>query len=237
MPLDYNNIQKYVSAARLQAYEAVCNGDQRKTLKLYQTNLRISQAFYPLLSLCEVILRNALNEELSNYFKDKEWLTNQLNGFMNHSSLTFFDRRSGKQKSNFFLQKSVNNTIRDLGGNTTQGKIIADLNFGFWTAYQKLLSIRDLRNRIYHNEAIIFSEDTNGNSVFDITHAQIIYSDIQDFFIWLNLDFKCWTKRIDNINFEIERANCMMKKYPAKTYYFNRIVLGFRHYQNKYSRK
>jgi len=267
MPLDYNNIQKYISSSRLQGYEWVCNGNNRKTLKLYQTNLRLSQAFYPLLSLCEVILRNALNEELTNYFKDTEWLKNQLNGFMNHSSLTFIDKRTGQQKANLFLQKSVNNTIRDLGKNATQCKIIADLNFGFWTAlfdkthyailkgcpiqifpnlptganrrqvYQMLLRIRDFRNRIYHNEAIIFSKDTNGNPVFDITHAQTIYSDIHDFFSWLNLDFRCWTKRIDNINFEIDRANCMMKKYPAKTYYINRIVLGFRHYRNKYSRK
>lgn len=264
MPLDYNIIQKYISSSRLQGYEWVCNGNHRKTLKLYQTNLRLSQAFYPLLSLCEVILRNALNEELTNYFNDPDWLKDQLNGFMNHPSLTFFDQRTGKKKTNFFLKNSVEKTIKDLGANATQGKIIADLNFGFWTAlfdkthysilkgcpiqifpnlpsganrsqtYQKMLRIRDYRNRIYHNEAIIFSKDSSGNPVFNLLQAQIIYSDIKEFFEWLNLDFHKWTKRIDTINFEIERANCMMLKYPAKTYYFKRIVLGIRHYLKKY---
>ncbi len=244
----------------------ICNGDVKKTLKLYQTNLRISQAFYPQLSLFEVILRNALDEELKVYFKDSNWLINQQNGFMNHASLSYIDRKTGKRVYNLYLKKSVAKIIADLGLNVTQGKIIADLTFGFWTSllekthykilngtpiqiftklppntnrnivYQKLLRIRDFRNRVYHNEPIIFGRDAVGNPILDLEQARLIYSDIRDFFHWLNLDFDNWTKRINNINFEIDRAECMMSKYPTKRYYFKRIILGVKHFSTKYSK-
>lgn len=82
MTLNYHKIIKYISAPRLKRYEDVCNGDQKRTLKLYQANIKLSQAFYSVLSLLEVVLRNALNEELSNFFQDRDWIINQRTGFM-----------------------------------------------------------------------------------------------------------------------------------------------------------
>jgi len=68
--MNYLEIKKYLSAARLTRYEIICNNDDQKVLKLYQTNLKLSQSFYPLLSLFEVVLRNALSEELTRYFSN-----------------------------------------------------------------------------------------------------------------------------------------------------------------------
>lgn len=244
----------------------ICKGNVKKTLKLYQTNLRLSQAFYPLLSLFEVILRNGLDEELKVYFNDNNWLITQQNGFMSDPTLIYTDRKTGKKRYNHYLKNCVANIITDLGAKATQGKIMADLTFGFWTSlfdkthykilngipiqiysnlppatnrnivYQKLLRIRDFRNRVYHNEPIIFGRDATGNPTFDLVQARLIYSDIRDFFQWLDLDFDKWTKRINNINFEIERAECIMHKYPSKRYYFKRIFLGIKHYKTKYTR-
>jgi hypothetical protein len=263
MSLNYNLITKFISASRLQNYEIVCLGDNKKALKLYQTNLRLAQAFYPLLSLFEVILRNALNEELTVLFTDTEWLTNQQTGFMNHPSLTY-RARTGAIKHNCFLKNSVAKSIADLGPTVTQGKIIADLTFGFWTAlfdrthyrilsgrpiqifvnlppganrnmiHQKLERVRDFRNRVYHNEPVIFKKEASGTLIFSLAQAQQIYSDIREFFQWLNLDFDSWTKRINNINFEISRAEVMMKLYPSKKYFLKRLIIGFKHYHSKY---
>lgn len=61
MSVDLGNIRKYISDARLQNYLDVCQNNYPKALKLYQVNMRLSQSFYPLLSLVEVILRIALN--------------------------------------------------------------------------------------------------------------------------------------------------------------------------------
>ncbi|WP_339738428.1 hypothetical protein [uncultured Sunxiuqinia sp.] len=72
--MDYNKIKTYLSARRLLRYEQACHYDTQKVLKLYQANLRLTQSFYPLLLLFEVVLRNALNEELTTHFNDPEWL-------------------------------------------------------------------------------------------------------------------------------------------------------------------
>lgn len=264
MAFNYTEIRKYISQARLQNYERVCIGDTRKALKLYQTNLRVSQAFYPLLSLFEVILRNAINEEFITHFADPNWLINQQTGFMSHPSLTYRDSRTGLSRHNHFLKNSVAKSIHDLGAAVSHGKIIADLKFGFWTAlydrtiyavlagcpiriftnlpasanrtmvHQKLIRVRDFRNRMYHNEPVVFSKDAAGNPIFRLDQAKQIHNDIMEFFLWLDLDYKNWTKRINNINFEILRAECVMAHYPTWKYFFKRIILGFGHYLNKY---
>jgi len=268
MALDFVKISKYISSSRLHKYQTVSSSD-RQTLKLYQTNLRLSQAFYPLLSLLEVILRNALNEELTRHFNDPDWLRNQRNGFMSHPSLNYIHRVTRQPKTNSFLRDEVSHsitTLRKSQNTVTHNKIIADLKFGFWIALfdythytilngvpirifyclptganrqtvdTTLTRIRNFRNRVYHNEPILFSIDTNGNSHFDLTLAKDVYNDIQNIFKWLDLDYAAWSKRIDNIDFELKRANLVYLKYPSKKYYYFRLKLGLLHYKSKYYR-
>ena len=112
--MNYDEIRKYLSAARLIRYEEACNNDQKKVLKVYQANLKLSQAFYPLLSLFEVVLRNALNDEPTKHFSDPEWLKNQVNHFMSDPLLTYYDYRLKRNKTNDFLKKSVNKILMRL---------------------------------------------------------------------------------------------------------------------------
>lgn len=263
MVRDYPVIRKYISAARLNKYEVVCKGNNERVLKLYQTNLRLSQAFYPLLSLFEVILRNAINEELTAYFTDGDWLKNQRTGFMIDPSLTYTNPK-GKVVPNKFLVNSVNKSLREIDPITDVGKIISDLKLGFWVAlfdnyhykvlkgrpisifkklpprtnrhsiYQRLDQIRNFRNRVYHNEPIIFEKDAKGNHYFSLKPATVILKNIEEFFQWLDLDYTKWTKRINNIPFEIKRAQCVMDHYPKNSYYFNRVIIGLKHYKSKY---
>jgi len=258
MAINYPNIQKYISSERLRKYEKVCHNDQQKSLKLYQTNLRLSQAFYSMLSLFEVILRNAINEELTSHFDDTNWLRTQQTGFMDHHSL----QQRGRDG---YLKQMVSKSFRELGPYANQGKIIADLTFGFWVAFfdvkhyrilggkpiqifkalpseinrnnihTRLKKVRDFRNRVYHNEPIIYKKDEDGNPTFNLTEANEIFEIIKDFYKWLELDFKKWTKRINNIPFELKCAENMFKNYPAVTYYVNRIILGLIHYYKKYT--
>ena len=146
----------------------------------------------------------------------------------------------------------------------THNKIIADLKFGFWVALfdinhysilagvpirifsnlpaganrqlvdARLSKIRDFRNRIYHNEPIIFRKDPAGNTFYDLSSAYEVYKEIQDIFDWLNLNFSEWTKRIDNIDFELRRAECVYNLYPSRKYYLHRIKLGVTYYKKKY---
>ncbi len=268
MALDYVKITKYISTPRLHKYETVCTSN-RRALKLYQSNLRLSQAFYPLLSLLEVVLRNAIDHELTIHFNDNNWLRNQRNRFMSDPSLTYKHWKTGKVRINSFLKDQIETAekkIRKSKSTVTHSKIIADLKFGFWLALfdnthytilkgvpiraflnlpigssrqtvdYKLSRIRDFRNRVYHNESIIFNKDVNGNSSYDLSMANQVYTDIKDIFDWLNLDFIKWTKRIDNVTYELNNTNCVMNNYPSKKYYFHRLIIRVNHYKLKYSR-
>lgn len=262
--MDYRKIEKYISKARLEQYEEICANDKQKVLKIYQANLRVSQAFYPLLSLLEVVLRNAINEELIQYFNDQNWLKNQRSGFMSDPRLTYYHRILKKEVTNDHLKKSVNKLIKRNAKGISQGKIISDLNFGFWTElfdktyYQilqgspirifsnlptganrklvneKLGRIRKFRNRISHHEAIIFNKDERGLTTLSLNNAEIIYKDIIDVFDWLDLDFKHWTRKINSVEFEIVRLKYAFESYPTLRYYIKRVHIGLKHYYIKY---
>jgi hypothetical protein len=264
MSIDYTNIRKYLSPSRLQKYEAVCSASQKRSLKLYQTNLRLSQAFYPILSIWEIVLRNAINEQLITHYNDPDWLRNQVSGFMSDPSLIYFDKYQKKYVPNKYLKNCLRDARIKVGHNANHNKIVAELRLGFWVAlfdkatfkvlkgiplqifpnlsagtnrsnvFAKICRIRDFRNRIYHNEPVVFQKDNFGNPVFSISACKSTYNDIKDLFQWLNLDFQLWTKRINNIPFELRRAECMVKYYPNPKYYILRIKLGIEHYMNKY---
>jgi hypothetical protein len=54
-------IDPYVSRKRFSTYLRETNNDFEKAIQLYQTNIHFSEAFYPLLSILEISLRNAIN--------------------------------------------------------------------------------------------------------------------------------------------------------------------------------
>ena len=92
-------------------------------LERYVNNIRISQALYPELSILEVTLRNAINTTLCKYISDT-WIEDE----MRHQKILLdnYDRNA--------LIKTYNDIKKDcMPDMFTVGKIIANLNFGFWT--------------------------------------------------------------------------------------------------------
>lgn len=67
------NLEKYFSTPRLQPYFNECKGNVSKSMELYQLNMRLAGAFWPLLSVLEVALRNAIDCQLIKYFKQDDW--------------------------------------------------------------------------------------------------------------------------------------------------------------------
>lgn len=100
-----NNFKQYFSEARINRYLLATGNSTSKSIKLYKANLKISQAFHPLLGVFEVVLRNKLNEILTSYFNDPDWIINQKTGFMSDPSLRFTYKRTGQQKNNDFFKK------------------------------------------------------------------------------------------------------------------------------------
>lgn len=188
--MDFNTSQKLYSTARMSKYLSACNGDKQKTMQLYRYNLRLCQRFYGVLSLFEVILRNAVNNHYMVYFSDVDWIVNQAD----NGKLLVHDKDEIKQAEADYKKRGIYNN----------DKMVSSLTFGFWTflftknnykkggktllrifpnkakgknqadVYLDLTHIREFRNRIAHHEPICFDGNGQISTSFARKHYQLI---------------------------------------------------------------
>ncbi|MFN5771885.1 hypothetical protein [Flavobacterium sp.] len=215
---------KYFSRPRYNKFLAATGNDNSRAKRLYNANIRLAQAFHPILSQFEVILRNSINLKLSAYFADPDWIINQKNGFMHHASL---------RRSRYFLRTSIQRTENSLTLRhvpITSGKIISDQTFGFWLAfflshhysliggepihifphkpaiedrasiYSKLDDIRNFRNRVNHCEPICFL----GHNV-DCSEALDIRQKLYDLLSWIEPEIIPFFQEIDNVQNKVNK--------------------------------
>lgn len=103
-----------ISHERLEKYLAENAGDLSLAIALYERNCRLSESFYSPLQSMEVCLRNRLSTEMAKTF-GLDWLQNGTPPFERDAV------------------DSIAKVIDSLGRHpVTGGRIIAELNFGFW---------------------------------------------------------------------------------------------------------
>lgn len=215
---------KYLSRPRYNRYLIATANNTIRAKKLYNANIRLAQAFHPLLSQFEVILRNALSLKMAVHFADADWIINQKSGFMSDRSLSH---------SHYFLKSSIRKTEVSLARRSipiTSGKIISDQNFGFWLAfflphhytlvggqpiyifpnkpaiedraslYAKLDDIRNFRNRVNHCEPICF----HGHAI-DCTEAIEIRTKLYNLIQWIDPQLVTFLQSMDNTQSKIDQ--------------------------------
>ena len=221
----YHKLEKHLSEPRLGRYLLASLGRKTKAKRLYKANLQVAQAFQPLLSMLEVVLRNGLNDALTVRFSDSDWIINQQSGFMSDPSL---------RHGNFYLQREVGKAINRLTRNhitVTSGNVIAEQSFGFWTELfepyhyrliggcplrvfahlprqfkrshisKELLKIRLFRNRISHNEPVCF-----GMNRVDFTLVEEVHDSILNILGWIEPELVTWVKDLDQVKPAIKKA-------------------------------
>ncbi|MEQ9378199.1 MAG: hypothetical protein RIG68_23615 [Imperialibacter sp.] len=224
--MDYNKLEYFTSQPRMQRFLAAVGNSKTKAQRLYKINLRVSQAFYPILNLFEIFLRNSINNQISSHFANPNWVISEKHGFMSDNSLT---------PSQFYLKNSITKaerTIKRKGGTISSGKVIAEQSFGFWTSLfephhyrliggvvihcfsnkpnsinrshisQKLNRIREFRNRVYHNEPICFT----GNMV-DFDGAKHIRDEVFEMLKWIDTDLATYVEQFDALDSKITQFN------------------------------
>lgn len=121
-------LEKYcttISVERLKSFIRNENDTINDVLSRYIDNIQISQSLYPELSVLEITLRNSIDSMLKTNFSEN-WLEEEV-------------------KFNKILEKKEYNILVDVYNSTeeeckkdskefTSGKVIANLNFGFWTS-------------------------------------------------------------------------------------------------------
>ena len=219
--IKYQTLEKFASKPRINRF-FVATGTKTGAKNLYKANLLVSQAFYPILNLMEIFLRNSLYASVEAYFSNSDWIISEKNGFMSDHSLA---------ASGYYLKNSVINAENKMlrkGITVTAGKVLAEQSFGFWVSlfepahyrliggsvihsfphkpphinrkafFLMLSKIRDFRNRIYHNEPVCFS-----GALVDFSYSRQIKDDIFDLLDWMEPVIKKYVKRFDNIDEKI----------------------------------
>ncbi len=202
--MDYSDFESAFSQPRLGRFLIAAKGRQIDAIELYRLNIELSKSLFGVLSIFETVLRNKIDQHYRRLFADNEWLKNQcgLKGIFSHPS---FSRRG------FETRTRILTTIAQLGKNYTHDRLIAELNFGFWTymfapiqfrvggqglhkiyvnrpkgtsqslLFNELDEVRNLRNRIAHHEPICFSR----NHKIETSHTERTYSYILRHTDWL----------------------------------------------------
>lgn len=117
--MKYDECLQVLSPARLNKYAQASGYEKAKTLRLYQYNIKLSQRFYGVIGMFEIMLRNAINAHYKQYFNDDNWIINQA-------------------RPNGLLEQEASEIVRIQRTYTNMGvynndKMVASFTFGFWT--------------------------------------------------------------------------------------------------------
>ena len=198
--MKYDECLQVLSPARLNKYAQASGNEKAKTLRLYQYNIKLSQRFYGVIGMFEIMLRNAINAHYKQYFNDDNWIINQA-------------------RPNGLLEQEASEIVRIQRTYTNMGvynndKMVASFTFGFWTylftrrnyriggktllqifpnkahglkqtdIYKQLTAIREFRNRIAHHEPICF----NATRAIDTKYAKEHYELIRTYIEYMGFD-------------------------------------------------
>ena len=203
-PWDPQMIAQALSVERLAPYVAACQGDRVVALRLYEWNLSVSGAFYEALGIVEVTLRNALHQRLTDRHGQRpgHWYDDPARLLLPpaHADITAARQRVAK-----------------LGRPETPGRVVAELNFGFWKfllarryeatlwtptlrhafpnlqprrrtiAYDAMDRLHVLRNRIAHHEPVHHRDPA--------TDVMVAYRLLD----WIDADVHHWAQSLSRL--------------------------------------
>lgn len=201
---DVARIAAALSPERFAPYLRATGGDLHAAVRLYEWNLAASGALYEALGILEVVLRNALSVQLAEHHGALagQWFDDPL-GVL--SDLAHDDIAAAR------------NRVRKLRRPETPGRVVAELNFGFWkfllakryeatlwtgylrfafpnlqpqrrgVVYQALDEMHTVRNRISHHETIRSR---------DLTADMLTIYWLLD---WIDADVRAWAVSLSRL--------------------------------------
>lgn len=217
--MDRYYYEKIFSTERMMRYFQKYPNNDFKAISHYHLNIRISESFYPILSILEVSLRNSMNRELTRFFETEDWYL-------------IIDSTFGLEN----LKKDIDTAKKHIINrkeHLTSAKVIAELTLGFWVRllnaeYERILwkplrkafpylekqqrkrhtvsapvnKIRHFRNRVFHHEPIAWNFEKLENTHYEIL---LVMS-------WINKDLPQIVSKFDRVNDVIQNAKNELHK-------------------------
>jgi len=205
--MDKKYFQKVFSDERMQKYFDIHSPDENLSIKHYNINIQISESFYPVLSIFEIALRNSINRELITLFNTTDWYLKlqTISGLKNlNKEITRAQRLIAGRGETI----NANKLIAELTLGFWIRLFNAEYEFVLWKDLRRafpyclkrdkqrhkisapLNKIRNLRNRIYHNEPIAWNLKLLDGYHYDIYRV----------LGWLNKDLPNYTKQLDRFD-------------------------------------
>ena len=210
MPFEYSEknirrLERAISSDRLKPYLVKARADVWVALHLYIRNQELSEALYGVVQGYEVLLRNMTHEKLSQGFGRVDWWES--------AGLRDRERNDICEAEQQILERAVP---------ATTGRIVAELNLGFWTnlysnfyehllwvphlralfpiaiarkrVHERLAEIKILRNRIAHHETLIRRD------------VRQDYENLLETIRWMSPPLRDW----------IEENSCFSERYAKR---------------------
>lgn len=118
-PAAYASLAHALAAERLDAYRQD-GADDTTTLARYAWNVALCEALYSPLQLAEVALRNALHRALADRYATEDWFVAVTPRLLRWQQASLTEARR---------------SLQNAGKTCTPGRMVAELSFGFWTAF------------------------------------------------------------------------------------------------------
>lgn len=175
--MNWNDLEKHFSPARLGRYRAARGGDATKAAADYSSNVLLSEAMVPMLNVLEIALRNGIHARLSKLYGRSDWWE----AWVDDPAFSWQNKEVASAKTKLIRRHEPQ----------TPDKVLAEMTFGFWSSlfnaqFQTILwkdlrlvfarcpkpqrkrnnisaalnQIRDLRNRVFHHEPLLWLTPT-----------------------------------------------------------------------------
>ena len=213
--LVFKSLESSISQDRLKHYSNICHTNDKKTLIIkYLYNIELSKSLYFSLQKYEITLRNNIHNILSKELDNEFWF--DIENFLNTKSY-----------------EKIIEAKRNIKKEKTSGRIISELNLGFWTALfkgeyeqkiwnkykeeifpnlpKKLLTNKQLRIKIDEIRKLrnkVFHYET----IINDKKLKIFYNEILEVIYWLNSDVYKLVKEFDNFENIYEEGELKIAK-------------------------
>lgn len=158
----FDLLRQAVSHERMETY--CCNEDDEDLdlFARYVWNIQLSEALYPVLQNVEVVLRNSVHTAAAKAFNNKLWLD------CNPNIL--------KEKEQSCVEKAKKD-LRKRGKQIEPGRLVAELNFGFWTSlfdvrYEQVLWPKLLKTAFPYMPRRILTRKTLSKQLNQVRHLR-----------------------------------------------------------------
>lgn len=242
----YDNIETTVSPIRLSTYKNHGGmNDNKVAIANYVLNAKIAENFYFLLQNLEVALRNAIYNGFKKHYPTSDFFyLHEINPHVKHAY------KSRKEKHSIECWKMICGAKYNLRHvhNINDGKIIAELNFGFWTKLllstdQKYSNMwRKIFKEVFPNYPIVSSIDNDKiiigtkidtirdfrnrifhyEPIFNQANLATVHDDILTVLGWINTDLQELSRLFDEFSLIEEKKRLINEQLEPKN-----VPLGF----------